>query len=174
MEKKKNSKGKKCSCWLIGQHRELPWLQMIFKEVLSSTWPFSLEVDWMGDKVFIQDIFKKSFIESRFYWSWSTRLSLRPTEKNPFRKWRAISSGRRAIEALLLKEGQSLKHWAQRRDLGRHLKRAALIEKVIEDKEEELSGKLDWGYSYFSFKKRQLLISLMYKKKSNPFNFIIA
>lgn len=39
-----------------------------------------------------------------------------------------------------------------RKDGGLSLKRAALREKVIKDKEETLPGKLDCGHSYFSFK----------------------
>ena len=119
---------------------------MTFKEALSSTWPFYLEMSWMGDKAFIEDASENSFIEPTFYWSWSTQLSLSPRGKKSFRKWRAISPGRRAIEVLPPGEEQSLERWAQGR-VGA-LCREGGSHKVIKDKEEKLSGKLDCGCSF--------------------------
>lgn len=120
---------------------------MTFKELLSLTWQSYLEMNWTRDKVFSQDASKNDFIEPRLCWNWSTT-----GKKSPFRERRAIGWGRRAFEALSLRGWTKTQALSTRKDRGLSSKRAALRERVIKDKEENLPGKLDCGHSYFSFK----------------------
>lgn len=133
---------------------------MTFGEVLSSTWSFSL-----SDKVFIQDTSKRpvlrqwvisidcsqdtsknGFIESRFYWSWSTQLSLSTTEKSSSSKWKAISLESEAGKAVRQGENKASFLSAQERTEVQ-FKEGSSVKNV----QAPWSGKIDRGYSCFSF-----------------------
>ena len=101
--------------------------------------------------------------EPNYLWS--------PEKKSSSSKWRAISWGRGAIKTLPSRERAKFQAWSTKEATGPQYTEGSSDRGSYYRK---LSREFDYGHSCFSFKMGQLLVSIMYEWKSNPFNFAIA